>query len=147
MTTKREFVIGSDHAGFELKEVLKKLLTDQGYRYTMDIGTDSSESVDYPIFGKEVGHIINESPDTRFGLLICGSGLGMSMVANRFPNVRAALVDSSYLAEMSRKHNDANIIIFGANVITPQEATLFLHTFVKTSFEGGRHQRRIDMFS
>ena len=141
---KREFIIGCDHAGFGLKELLKQLLVDQGYQYTMDVGTNSSESVDYPVFGKEVGIIVNDDPTRYFGLLICGSGLGMSMVANRFPNVRAALVDSYYMAEMARKHNDANVIVFGANIVTPQEAMMFLNTFINTSFEGGRHQRRID---
>ncbi len=141
-----KYVIGSDHAGYELKTELIKNLHDH-YFSVMDIGTHSEESVDYPEYGQTVAQIVNDYPDTTVGILICGTGIGMSIVANRFPNVRAALVTSTYTACMARKHNDANVIVFGSRTTMSTEASCLLNIFIDTAFDGERHQRRVDQIN
>lgn len=135
--------IGSDHAGFELKETLKEELDIQGVEYT-DVGTGSKdESVDYPDFANRVSDLVSKGK-TEYGVLICGSGIGMSIAANRYPRIRAALANDGLTAELARQHNDANILCLGARTIGSETAKRALHRFLNTEFEGGRHQFRVE---
>ena len=138
-------IIGSDHAGYALKEKVKKFLSEKGVE-AEDIGTFSEESVDYPIYGIKVGSAVSEGRFQR-GILICGSGLGMSMVANRFPNVRAALCNDLFSAIMSRRHNDSNVLVLGGRIIGETLAQEILNAWLETPFDGGRHKERIDKFN
>ncbi len=134
-------IIGSDHAGFAMKEIIKEYLS--GLNYTVeDIGTFSEDSVDYPDFAKKVAKKIQNSDN--YGILICGTGIGMSMTANRFNNVRCALCHDAYTAEFARKHNNANILAFGGRTTGVEIAKQMVYIFLNTSFEGGRHQRRVN---
>lgn len=136
-----KIIIGSDHAGYKLKEFIKAALRERGYEVT-DIGTDSEESVDYPYFARAVAQAI-ASQEYRQGILICGSGIGMSIVANRLPGVRAALCNNVYLARASREHNNANILVLGERDIGQGRALEILNTWLNTEFAGGRHTRRL----
>ncbi len=133
---------GSDHAGLGLKRQLVAQLRELGDE-VVDVGTDSDASVDYPDFGAEVGRRVASDPNAR-GLLVCGSGIGISIAANKVPGVRCALVHDTFTAEVARSHNDANIVAMGSRVVGPGVAEHALHTFRATSFAGGRHQRRVD---
>jgi len=141
---KSEIVIGCDHAAFSLKETIKKHLQTRGFTVT-DAGAHSEASVDYPTFGIEVGRAVS-SGEVEKGVLLCGTGLGMSMVANKFPHVRAALCNDLFSAVMSRRHNDANVLVLGGRVIGDVLATEIVDAWLDTPFEGGRHQRRLDQF-
>lgn len=134
--------IGSDHAGLSLKEALKPHLEAKGYTLE-DLGCHTSESCDYPLFAQELCRKVLETG--ALGILICGTGLGMSMAANRFEGIRAALCANEYHARMTRLHNDANILCLGERVIGPGLAASICDAFLDTAFEGGRHQRRIDL--
>ncbi|MBW1614291.1 MAG: ribose 5-phosphate isomerase B [Deltaproteobacteria bacterium] len=134
--------LGSDHAGFDLKEQIKKFLSEKGY-IVKDVGTFSHESVDYPLIAKEVAQNIAEKKFSR-GILLCGSGIGMSITSNRFKNVRAALCHNLYTVELSRKHNDANILVLGGRILGSGLALEMVNIFLHTDFEGGRHQRRLE---
>jgi ribose 5-phosphate isomerase B len=137
-----DIVIGSDHAGFGLKEMCKDFLEKrEGYVVT-DVGVFSRESSDYPLIAHQVARGV-ASGRYRRGILICGSGIGMSMVANRYKGVRAALCCDLYSARLSRLHNDANILAMGERVLGAGLALEILSTFLETEFEGGRHQARI----
>lgn len=140
-----QVIIGCDHAGYELKEVVKKQLLSLGFE-AEDFGTQSEESVDYPDFGTLVARKIDKGEYKR-GILICGTGLGMSMVANRFPGVRAALCNDLFSAIMSRRHNDANILVMGGRVIGSELAGEIVRAWLETRFEGGRHRKRLEKFS
>jgi ribose 5-phosphate isomerase B len=140
----RRVIIGCDHAAFRLKEILKSALTAQGFDVT-DVGTYSETAMDYPETGKTVAAKVSSGEYER-GILICGTGLGMSMVANKYAHVRAALCNDLFAAAMSRRHNNANILVMGGRVIGDILALEILKTWLNTSFEGGRHQRRLDMF-
>ena len=135
-------IIGSDHAGFDLKEQIKKFLSEKGY-IVKDVGTFSHESVDYPLIAKEVAQNIAKKKFSR-GILLCGSGIGMSITSNRFKNVRAALCHNLYTVELSRKHNDANILVLGGRILGSGLALEMVNIFLHTDFEGGRHQRRLE---
>lgn len=143
-TAPQRIIIGCDHAAYRLKETLKKAMEAQGIAVT-DVGTHDETSVDYPETGKSVAQKISSGEYAR-GILICGTGLGMSMVANKFPHVRAALCNDLFSALMSRQHNDANILVLGGRVVGDILALEILKTWLTTPFEGGRHQRRLDMF-
>lgn len=134
--------IGSDHAGFALKEQLKKDLVRLGYR-PRDLGTHSADSVDYPDFAHKVAGAVSAGK-AQCGVLVCGTGIGMSMAANRHPGVRAAVVWSPEIAEATRRHNNANVLALPARHLTDGQASAILERFLATPFEGGRHQRRID---
>jgi len=136
--------IGCDHGGFDLKEIVKSVLKELGHEIA-DQGCDSPDSVDYPNFAKAVGLLVKEGKCDR-GILICGTGIGMSMAANRISGIRAALCHEMFSARMSREHNDANILCIGARVIGPGQAAETVRTWMTTDFAGGRHQRRIDLF-
>jgi ribose 5-phosphate isomerase B len=137
-------IIGCDHAAYRLKEFLKAALEEQGI-VVSDAGTHSETSMDYPDTGKAVAQKVSSGEYER-GILICGTGLGMSMVANKFPHVRAALCNDLFSAAMSRRHNNANILVLGGRVIGDILAREILKTWLETPFEGGRHQRRLDLF-
>jgi len=137
-------VIGCDHAAFPLKEKIRAFLVENGIE-VMDMGTDSEASVDYPTYGMRVAAGVSDGNFKR-GILLCGTGLGMSMVANKFPHVRAALCNDLFSAIMSRRHNDANILVMGGRVIGEALAREVVKAWLETPFEGGRHQQRIDMF-
>ena len=137
---------GSDHAGFAVKTKLIAYLTKLGDE-VVDVGTaDETTSVDYPEFGAEVGRRVAADPGTK-GLVVCGSGIGISIAANKVPGIRCALVHDSFTAEMARKHNDANVVAMGARVVGLGVAEHALATFRTTDFEGGRHQGRIDLLA
>ncbi|MFP3981116.1 MAG: ribose 5-phosphate isomerase B [Desulfobacterales bacterium] len=136
--------LGCDHAGYELKETVKGYLDTLGFEVA-DFGTDSEASVDYPDFGIRVARSIDKGEYDR-GILICGTGLGMSMVANRFAGVRGALCNDLFSAIMSRRHNDANILIMGGRVIGTELAREIVRTWLETPFEGGRHSQRLEKF-
>lgn len=138
----KRIIIGSDHAAFQMKEKIKTCLEEQGM-IVEDVGPDNESSVDYPDFGKQVAAAVSSGEYSR-GILMCGTGLGMSMVANRFPHVRAALCGDLFAARMSREHNDANILVMGARVIGDILALEVLKTWLETPFEGGRHCLRVE---
>ena len=134
--------LGADHAGFELKEKIKKLLLQQGLEVS-DQGTLSSEAVDYPDYARKVGEqVANHSAD--FGILVCGSGVGMAIAANKIHGVRAANVSSEYEAQLSREHNNANVLTLGARLISDQNAFQIVQKWLETPFAGGRHERRVE---
>ena len=135
-------IIGADHAGYPMKEKVKAFLQDRGITVE-DVGTHSDKSVDYTDFGKAVARKVSDGSFQR-GVLICGTGLGMSMVANRFPGVRAALANDLFSAIMSRRHNDSNVLAMGGRLIGDALALQLVEAWLETPFEGGRHQRRLE---
>ena len=134
--------IASDHAGYELKEILKEELTILGYQ-TEDFGTNSPASMDYPDVAHPLAKAV-ENGDLPLGIAICGSGNGISMTVNKYPGIRAALCWNEELAKLARNHNNANILSLPARFITHQEAIAILKSFLAASFEGGRHETRIN---
>jgi ribose 5-phosphate isomerase B len=136
-----KIAIGSDHAGVELKSELVQLLKDMGSD-VLDVGTNTSESVDYPDFGDKVSAAVSTGEVDR-GVLICGTGIGMSIVANKFRNVRAALCAEPFSARMSRLHNDSNILVIGGRVTGVELAKDITRVWMETPFEGGRHENRL----
>lgn len=139
--TKEIIAIASDHAGFELKMTLKQEMEGRGLT-VLDLGTHSTDSVDYPDYGAAMAAAI-ENGDAPRGIVVCGSGIGISIAANRSPAVRAALCQSGLAARLSRLHNDANVLALGARLIGIETALDCLDEFLSTEFEGGRHQRRV----
>jgi ribose 5-phosphate isomerase B len=137
--------VGSDHGGFEMKQQVVELLRQQGHD-VLDAGCDSLQSVDYPDFAKQVCEQVDSGRCER-GILICGTGIGMSIAANRYRNIRAALCHEGFTARMSREHNNANVLCLGARVIGPALALDIVSQWLATEFAGGRHQRRLDMLS
>ncbi|MEM8885825.1 MAG: ribose 5-phosphate isomerase B [Planctomycetota bacterium] len=133
--------IGSDHAGFDLKEFLKAGLAAAGHE-VLDLGCPDASSVDYPEFGSAVGEAV-VAGDAERGVVVCGTGIGISMAANKVPGVRAALVHDRFTTEMSRKHNDANVLALGARTMDERHARELLELWLATAFEGGRHERRV----
>jgi ribose 5-phosphate isomerase B len=138
-----KWYVGSDHAGFRLKQLMVAVLKEMGDE-VVDLGTDSEESTDYPKYGAEVGRKVVAEP-TSYGLIVCGTGIGISIAANKVPGVRAALVHDDFTAAAARAHNDANVIALGARVIGSGVAESAVRIFRATQFVGGRHQRRVDM--
>lgn len=141
---KKVIYIGADAAGYALKEQLKTHLTESGYT-VIDCGTDSDESCHYPVFASRVCEAVQASSDGAFGLLVCGTGIGMSMCANKHRGIRAAVVSDPFSAEMTRAHNDANVLCLGARVIDADLAKRLTDIFLATPFDGGRHQVRLDL--
>ena len=140
-----KIAMGSDHAGFVLKQAIATWLATQGHD-VVDLGTDSTERCDYPAYGAAVGRAV-ASGQVQFGIAVCGSGEGICMAANKIPGVRAAVLRTAEDAEMSRRHNDANVACFGGRVTAVAEAELALGVFLGTDFEGGRHERRVDLLA
>ena len=141
---KTPIIIGSDHAAYDLKEKIKEFLVDRGIDIE-DAGSHSKDSVDYPDFGIKVASMVSTGKFER-GILMCGTGIGMSMVANKFPHVRAALCSDLFSAIMSRRHNNSNILVLGGRVVGDALAMEMVKAWLETPFDGGRHQLRIDKF-
>lgn len=140
-----KIAIGSDHAGFELKSALLAWLHQAGHE-VIDVGTDSLDSCDYPVFGAAVGRAV-ASGSADLGVAVCGSGEGICMAANKIPGVRAGVIRTAEDAELTRRHNNANVACFGGRVTAVAEAQSALDVFIKTAFDGGRHQRRVDLLA
>lgn len=135
--------IGSDHGGYELKEEIKRHLDERKIEYR-DFGTLSGDAIDYPIIAKEVAGSV-AAGTCEFGILCCGTGIGMSLVANKIKGIRAAACSETFSAEFTRRHNNSNILCLGGRVIGPAVAIQMVDLFLDTEFEGGRHQKRVDM--
>ncbi len=140
--TKETIAIASDHAGFDLKSDLAEYMEDSGYQI-LDLGTNGSDSVDYPDFAHALADALEQGKTIK-GVLVCGSGIGISIAANRHEGVRAALIHDALGARMCRQHNNANVIVFGGRMIGPETAKDCLGIFLNTEFEGGRHARRLE---
>ncbi len=139
----KKIAIASDHAAIDLKKTLVKYLAEQGHQ-VLDLGPKGKKSVHYPEFGKKLATAV-DSGEVPLGILICGTGLGMSITANRFRGVRAALVHDAYTARMAKAHNNANVLVLGARVLGEGVALDVVDVWLATKFEGGRHQERLDM--
>jgi ribose 5-phosphate isomerase B len=144
MAEKKNIFIGSDHRGFELKSLIVDHIRELGYKVE-DIGCHSRESCDYPVYGLKLTEKMAEGEGEDIGILICGTGIGMSIVANRNPYIRAALCGNEFMAKMSRMHNNANVLVLGSMVIGQSLALEIVDIWLNTEFEGGRHQNRLDM--
>ncbi len=144
--TKRTIYIGADSAGYTLKEEFKAHLAEAGYT-VIDCGTDSTASCHYPIFASAVCEAVQADLEHRFGILICGTGIGMSMCANKHDGIRAALCSDTYSARLTRNHNDANVLCLGARVLGSCLALDILDSFLAAEFEGGRHATRVGMIA
>ena len=137
-----KIALGADHAGFELKDKIKQHLQQQGFSVS-DEGTSSPESVDYPDYARAVGHDVSEHR-ADLGILVCGSGIGMAIAANKVDGIRAANVSTEYEAQMSREHNNANVLTLGARILDEKTAFGIVDKWLATSFAGGRHERRVE---
>jgi len=137
----KKIVIASDHAGYSLKEYIKNFLNKKKIQIN-DVGANSKESVDYPDYAHKLSRVIKKNRNT-LGVLICGSGQGMIMTANKHKNIRAALCYDAKSTKLSRLHNDANVITLGSRLVSKKNAIKYLNIFLKTKFEGGRHKKRI----
>ncbi len=140
-----KIAIASDHAALDLKAELREWLIEEGHEVA-DLGPDTTDSVDYPDYGYKLAGVVADG-SVEFGVALCGSGLGISMAANRNPAVRCAMVSEPLSASFARSHNDANMIAMGARIIGPEMAKACIEAFLQTEFEGGRHQRRVDKLS
>jgi ribose 5-phosphate isomerase B len=141
-SVRPRIAIGSDHAGFAVKESIRKYLETAGYAVD-DQGTWSEESVDYPDYGKAVGERV-ASKQADLGIAVCGSGIGISIAANKVTGIRAALAHDAMTARLAREHNDANVLALGGRIVTPEAALEMVQIFLTTAYLGGRHQRRLD---
>ncbi len=140
-----KIVVGSDHGGFDLKEVLKNHLMQKGFD-VIDVGAYDTNSVDYPDIAVKACEKVTNG-ECAWGVLVCGTGIGISMAANKVSGIRCALVSNEYSAEMTKRHNNANMLAFGGRVTGPDLAKNILDAYIKAEFEGGRHQNRIDKIS
>jgi len=139
---KPRIALGADHAGFRAKETIKQFLSEQGYPLD-DLGTRSEDSVDYPDFARGVAEKVARG-EARFGILVCGTGIGMAMTANKVPGIRAATAHNAATARLAREHNDANVLTLGGRVVDDPTALEIVRAFLAAEFAGGRHQRRVD---
>lgn len=146
MSIFKTVIIGADSAGYLLKEQIKEKLLSEGYT-VVDKGTDSEASCHYPVFGSAVAETVQRADQDTCGILVCGTGIGMSLVANKYKGIRAACCSDTFSARMTRAHNDANILCFGARVVGYGLACDLVDAFLSTAFEGGRHQTRVDMIT
>lgn len=137
--------VGCDHGGFVLKDAVISTLEELGAQ-VVDMGTYSTESVDYPVYGKKVADAVANG-ECDLGVVMCGTGIGISIAANKVKGIRAAVVTDEFMAEMTRRHNNANIIALGGRVIIPEKAKSLVKAWYTAEFEGGRHQKRIDMIT
>lgn len=140
-----KIAIGNDHVAVEMKQHIQKYLEDKGHKI-INCGTDSSERTDYPVYGKKVADLV-ASGECERGILICGTGVGISLAANKVDGIRAVVCSEPYSAKLSRQHNNANIVAFGARVIGTATAEMIVDEFLAAEYEGGRHQKRIDMIT
>lgn len=140
-----KIAIGNDHTAVEMKNHIVKYLEDKGYEL-VNFGTDTEERVDYPVYGKKVADAV-ASGECELGILICGTGIGISLAANKVKGIRAAVCSEAYSAELTRRHNNSNIIAFGARVVGTATAETIVDAFLEAEFEGERHAARVDMIS
>ena len=140
-----KIAIGNDHVAVELKNHITKYVEAKGYE-VINFGTDSSESCDYPVYGEKVARAV-ASGECDLGILICGTGIGISLAANKVKGIRAAVCSEPYSARLTRQHNNANVIAFGARVVGQAMAEMIVDEFLNAEYEGGRHQRRVDMIT
>lgn len=138
-----KIAIGNDHTALEMKKAVKEHLEQKGYEI-VDLGTDSSESCDYPIYGEKIGKAV-ASGQADLGIAICGTGVGISLAAGKVKGIRTCVCSEPYTAKLSRMHNDSNVLAFGARVIGIEMAKMITDTWLDAEFQGGRHQRRVDM--
>lgn len=138
-----KIAMGNDHAAVEMKQEIMAYLREKGYE-VLNLGTDSSESCDYPLYGEKVGQAV-ASGEVDLGIAICGTGIGISLAANKVPGIRAAVCSEPYSAKLSRMHNDTNVLCFGARVVGTELAKMIVDEWLSAEFLGGRHQRRVDM--
>lgn len=138
-----KIAIGNDHSAVELKNIIKEHLEQKGYE-VINLGTDSMESCDYPVYGEKVGRAV-ASGEAALGIAICGTGVGISLAANKVRGIRACVCSEPYTAKLSRMHNDSNVLAFGARVVGSELAKMIVDEWLAAEFEGGRHQRRVDM--
>ena len=137
--------IGNDHSALEMKKEIIAFLEEKGHE-VVDYGTNSAESCDYPVYGEIVARAVSAG-EAEQGILICGTGLGISLAANKVKGIRAAVCSEPFTAKMARAHNNCNILAFGARVVGPELAKMIVETWLNTDFEGGRHQRRVDLIT
>lgn len=137
--------IGNDHSGLQMKQEIAGFLREKGHE-VVNYGTDESERCDYPIYGEKVGRAVAAGEVDR-GILICGTGLGISLAANKVRGIRAVVCSEPCTARLSRQHNDANVLAFGARIVGIEMAKMIVETWLDTEFEGGRHKRRVDMIA
>ena len=140
-----KIAIGNDHVAVEMKNHITKYLEDKGYK-VVNFGTDSTDRCDYPVYGKKVADAVAKGECER-GIVICGTGIGISLAANKVKGIRAAVCSEAYSARLTRQHNNANIIAFGARVVGEATAEMIVDEFLTAEYEGGRHQNRIDMIT
>lgn len=140
-----KIAIGSDHGGYGLKEVIYKFLQEEGFEVT-DFGTHNEESCDYPVYAQKVAEAVAAGKYQR-GIVLCGTGIGVSIAANKVPGIRCALVSDGYSARVTRQHNDSNVLALGGRTTGPEVALDIVRTWIATEFDGGRHQRRIDLIT
>lgn len=145
-TFKEKIVIGADHGGLELKEAVKKYLLERGDIEVLDIGTYTAESVDYPLYGVKVGKAVAKGEADR-GIVVCGTGIGITIAANKIKGIRAANCVTPVMAEMSRKHNNANVLGLGGRILDTTTALEITRLWLETPYEGGRHQQRLEIIS
>lgn len=140
-----KIAIGNDHTALELKKEIKDFLIQKGYE-VVDLGTNSAESCDYPVYGEKVGRAV-ASGEADLGIAICGTGVGISLAANKVKGIRACVCSEPYTAKLSRMHNNSNVLAFGARVVGSELAKMITEEWLSAVYEGGRHQRRVDMLS
>lgn len=140
-----KIAMGNDHSAVEMKNIIKEHLISKGYE-VMDLGTNSEESCDYPVYGEKVGRAV-ASGEADLGIAICGTGVGISLAANKVKGIRACVCSEPYSAKLSKQHNNSNIIAFGARVIGVETAKMIVDEWLGAAYEGGRHQVRVDMIS
>ena len=138
-----KIAMGNDHTAVELKKIIKEFVEEKGYE-VLDLGTNSSESCDYPVYGEKVGRAV-ASKEADLGIVICGTGVGISLAANKVKGIRACVCSEPYTAKLSRMHNDSNVLAFGARVVGSEMAKMITEEWLNAQYEGGRHQRRVDM--
>ena len=138
-----KIAMGNDHTAIELKNIIKEFVEGKGYE-VIDLGTNSTESCDYPVYGEKVGRAV-ASKEADLGIVICGTGVGMSMCANKMKGIRACCCSDTFSAEFTRRHNNANMLAMGAGMIGKNMAERIVEVFLSTEFEGGRHERRVGL--
>ena len=138
-----KIAMGNDHTGIELKNIIKEFVEGKGYE-VIDLGTNAPESCDYPVYGEKVGRAV-VSGEADLGIAICGTGVGISLAANKVKGIRACVCSEPYTAKLSRMHNDSNVLAFGARVIGIEMAKMITDEWLDAEYQGGRHQRRVDM--
>ena len=138
-----KIAMGNDHSAVEMKNIIKEHLISKGYE-VMDLGTNSEESCDYPVYGEKVGRAV-ASGEADLGIAICGTGVGISLAANKVKGIRACVCSEPYTAKLSRMHNNSNVLAFGARVVGSELAKMIVDELLAAEFEGGRHQRRVDL--